>query len=788
MQKNNNLRKYLDKEKVLIDEIKYNVAKDPFITLEYIPEEFGLGKNLIKFKVNNYNLIPNSTIQFETIDINGTVIYNEALKYKEQTSRFVSVYIDESISNGEGKLIILLKSKIYPNGVVIDPNINNSYIHNTRYTIPIYVNKLVENKSKIVFKEDPTINITEKIILTNKIYPESQSINITNSGSVEYNLTSNSNPYIIASGFDFNSNMKDSYIVINEIYNSEPQINNYTFRSGSFKIEKIVNNNVLKLESPILIYNQNNQGIKLNKFNTVSHSIEYKTYSGSDIPKYQSFLELDINNISPATGKIDKVNVYYNNIYNSNNEYKLLSSLNVNTKNILYDRTDNNLKNEIGSISSQVKLDKYFEKEYIGIQTPNSASIVYDNDTLLDSMYFNYVNSQSDNQLNVIKLKNDYNIQFKKGSYKIQLDLVGKTDSNNSGQPNLKILLSGSIFKTNVDLNYNSLLVADIIQKENFKNYDTLEYDFDVNSDGSGSLKFVYNKGNFYISNIKIFSKYESYTNPNHTIQHIPLNLNSRFDDLKFKFEFLNKYGDKSDTIIEKILYNYTGSNSYIEGNDNHLYGKMTLSNTVDKGLAVVGDREGGYIKSNLLYQDTGSNTPSGSGLLIFDFTSGSKNEFVSNDTTIDNNAGLDLFASNGDYLIYRAYGDVAGIKLQATGIPRIKYYVGQGVSQESSGTDPGSSGHSSQLLNCGLYNFFELNYTASVLLNLISVNNYENYSFIIKNHSTGSILINIPPSASYYVSDVPVIGIDSGSFIKLSMIQTPFKRIWQQGSMLNYI
>jgi len=53
----------------------------------------------------------------------------------------------------------------------------------------------------------------------------------------------------------------------------------------------------------------------------------------------------------------------------------------------------------------------------------------------------------------------------------------------------------------------------------------------------------------------------------------------------------------------------------------------------------------------------------------MFDFLSGSRNDVTFQDSTIDNNVGFDLYADNGEYLRFRAYGLDAGLRLNSADI-----------------------------------------------------------------------------------------------------------------------
>lgn len=778
------LRKNLDKENVLIDELKITTYSDSYLTLETIPEEFGLGDNLVKFKANNFSLVPNTIIVFECIDNNRNPVSLKVLKTKSNASRYISINIDDTISNGQGNLIVCFTARTYPNGVLIDSSLYKDRNFNVRYTYPIYINKNIETDSEIYFDTEPNIEVTEVIAPSIKSYPENI-ISVSKTGSLDYELSPINNiPYIFTnSEFEFTSEMIDSDIIISSIINQQPDVPS-SYSETTTKIIDIKDKYTAILDKPItrrLKYRPVDDNIK--KFTTNDFQINYKIFSSSiEMPKSQSYVKFESDDIKPGTGKIDKLNVYVNSSTSADYNYKLVSSLPILNSSLLYDSTINDLRNDIGLLSSQTKIDTYFEKEYIGTQSSNLNLIKYDKSNLFNSMYMYYSGSQPSGQIQSIKLKDTYKMNFKPGKYTLEFKLQGITDEINIGSPSIAILLSGSSFKNeqrNIN-NYDGYLIDEINQSEELRYYGKLKYDFNVINSGSGVIKFINKKGTFFISDITVKSSIVAGSNPTYTRQYIPIDLNSRYDDLDFKFEFVNKNGDVSPTTITKKVADYIGSNTYISGDDNQLYGKMMLSNDPGKGLIISGDREGGFIQSQ--------NAETGSGINIFDFTSGSKYNYNYSGSNIDNNIGMDLFADNGDYITYRGYGTASGVFIESDSIPKIKPYVGVGVSQESAGSSPDVTSESQTLLNCDVYNLFELNYKSNKVINLIEVKPYSNYKFIMKNHSTSSININFVPSASYNVAENAVIQIQSGSFVTIDMFQTRFKRIWTKSNDLYYI
>jgi hypothetical protein len=762
--------KNLDKIKVLVDELKITNASDTYLTLEYIPEQFGIGKNLIKFRVSNFNLVPNSYIDFEAFDNNNTPIKINYLKTKSNFSRYISLEITDEISNGQGLLIVVLKAKNYPNGVIIDPKINNTFEYNVRYKYPIYINKYIETESDVYFDEEPNIEIKEIIAPNYKSYPEDLIRSNTITGSIFYKIDSDNVPYIYCNGFEINKDIiNNGYLTINDITGSYDKSKYYFDYSSSLynniPINKILNKTNFTINKPILLSNFNNLNeFKLDSFNG-NATITYDTFTNIAQPISQSYLNLDITNLEPKTGKVDSFDLYYKADSLTDSNYRYITTQEIKNSNLLIDKNSNKLDNSIGNIYSQEIIDTYYEIEYYNNLTPPTASIIYNDNILFNSFVLNYPYTQTNNQYYSIKTKDQYSMSFSRGNYSIEFDLIGQQSNDSPGNPNLICLISGSAFLN--DINYNGKVVFNFNQTLKYRNYGRIKFNFNSDDNGFGILKFLYKRGNFYISNIEIKSNVNRGSNPKSTNINVPLNLDCRFEDVNFKIDFNDTKNKKSNVEINKQLKNYIGSNTYINGDDNQLYGKMRLSNDPSKGIEISGDREGGFLKSNLLYQNTGSLTPSGSGFILFDYTSGSKYNLETNDNSINNNVGFDLFAENGDYLIYRGYGSSSGIFFNSKDIPTITNATG--------GTPL-----SIPFLNGDLGTFFDLQFTSSINLNVFNLKLYNVYYALIKNNNSTPISINLPLSSSYDIYNQTGWTISSGSYREFSVMRTINKRIWQ--------
>ena len=114
-----------------------------------------------------------------------------------------------------------------------------------------------------------------------------------------------------------------------------------------------------------------------------------------------------------------------------------------------------------------------------------------------------------------------------------------------------------------------------------------LSISFTPSKDTNGHLVFVVpaDKGDWYISNIKIEGATDYGFTPNHTFVEAPIQTPQADDILDFKFEFYNANGEIANITLVTQSIDFAGSNLYISGNNNQLSGSVTIGN----GLVLTG-------------------------------------------------------------------------------------------------------------------------------------------------------------------------------------------------------
>jgi hypothetical protein len=682
MQESKIIQKNLSNLKVLIDEIKTSKNPDPYITLETIPDEFGIGKNLVKFKLNSNFLLENSTIDFEAFDRKNERISIEKLSPKDNFFTHITLNIENFHSKGGAVLIVVFSAKRYPNGVLIDNNNLNQY--NSRYTYPIYINTDIDNKSEIYFETQPTVSISEVKVTEHNYYdgPPNKSVYSGGVRALQYVYNINS-PYVTTNFDIVNYNRRienNGTITFNTITTTE-NINGYKFIPITIKIKEIVNSRTVLLEKPVALPgNTIFDNLLISTFQSTNFSLEhYNTLTGSYFNS-QSYARIEINDFNPKSGNIKYINIKAKPLHDNTKELEVYSTYRLNETNLLVDKTINYPDNSIGTFDSLDKINTYYTTKPVNYLNPQfnnftvTSSLAFNNSVKYNTMYLEYGLSASgvhNYDYFELSLKPNYAMQFVAGEYVLQFDYVGTNENYFNAPPNLKVLMSGSAFKS--DVGFDGKIIGEINQSDRFLNYGKVSYDFTCYRKGTGILKFLYYTGTGYIRDIKVLPKFNANIVSNYTIMDVPLKLKNINEDILFNLEFVNYQGLVSNTTISGILKSYKGSGTVLKTKENLLYGEMSLSSIMNSGITIGGDKKGSYIMSSNI--NTRNYKNSGSGFIIFDFL-GSSGDDIKNrtfiDQTIPQNVGIDIYATNGNYLRFRESGSRSGIDIDSNAIVKL--------------------------------------------------------------------------------------------------------------------
>ena len=153
----------------LLVEFTDNSATSPaFFDIVEFPKKFTAGKNLIKLRANPTNLVPESNIQFEILDSNGTPLYYEFVDYLEDdNSRVIAIYVYRDTPPGLGTVYFAARARNIPQLNQFDIPSDGVSINmpNIKWERSLPISPTSRNSTEIIFTSGslPEVNIRETI-------------------------------------------------------------------------------------------------------------------------------------------------------------------------------------------------------------------------------------------------------------------------------------------------------------------------------------------------------------------------------------------------------------------------------------------------------------------------------------------------------------------------------------------------------------------------------------------------------------------------------------------------
>lgn len=552
-----------------------------FFNFSLFPIKFTAGKNLIKIQSNPRQMLVDSNVYLEFIDSNGEPLYHEVLDdIAPDKSRYIVLYVYPDTPEGEVRFTALGTAKKLKTGQLL-----NTDKPNIKYRKKIPIDFREENKSLIVFKDSdkPIVSVSERIIPYQSKDYDNQFAVTSSTGNVSYN-----NKIITANGFEFRDEMIGQSILIPDANDLYPPNNsfNQTDVTHSAVITKIFNANQALVDRDYIVTGSDRfQRHTYKTFSNSNYEIFY-TETGSNVssPSIKSYLYTEFSNLEPNAGDIKRIKAFYKYSGQTNNQYKFLDDLEVQSTNLLIDSSSNEITKDIGKFTTSSIIDNYYQIRYTNIDY--SVSMSLNTSSLFNSIetVYNQPISSSDS----FAIYPDTNINFKSNKlYNLDLKLYGQTDSSHPGQPLLEIYMSGSSF-VNSDGGRFGKLVKRITDKD-INNFGPKSYEFTPDTDGTGNVIFKILSGKWFISDIQIKSNFYTGFTPHQVVGIFPTPTDYRYDYVDFKFEYYNVDGLASNIYTEKSDILISGSNTYIQGDDNLLSGSLTLGGSINQGIELIG-------------------------------------------------------------------------------------------------------------------------------------------------------------------------------------------------------
>jgi hypothetical protein len=718
------------------------------------PKILTAGRNLFKLKGHPENLNVGSFVNIEILDSNGNPIYHEILDYiEEDKSRVVAIYIYDHTPPGDALITIVGTAKtIEGQQVPIDWKDQI----NVKWEKFVTVNPTLQNNSEIIYvsKRDPErlfeeiqvpqIQVTEQIITyLDREYIDGSQFKTYDTGSVTYSF-SNNTAIITLTGGVFNQDMEGGTFTCTSPINAKPKPLDATGTGGTktintsdkaapstganptktivpkeesptgeatiefvpitrtytSKIKKVLSATTIELETPYQVsFVGSNATHTYTSFESSSYTISYEgdpEYIST--PNSESFANIVINDLEPATGDTTYINVYYKSKGAPAGDYNFLNEVEVGYTELLVDSSSLNPDTRIGRIKSQNTIDNYWEASYYeGTTIAGTPTLTFETSSIINAISVGRISGKSlDSINNVTVLQNkDAYTETRIGAqtrHKITFDAYSQKNSNDTKYPVMHVYLSGSAFDFDSGDIYNQNYpkrfgkrIATLRAIGNTQKFYEQEYEPVSDNSGSASILFVIETGDWSVSNIRMQTNNDAGYTPNTFAFRTQMPKTHKIgNQLDFKFEYYtaNKQRSKQVTFVE-ATQNWEGGNLYIDGGSNLLTGSVYIGNAIGSGIELAGVASG-YIRSLGYNGYLAATQGSGSGFIIYsgssDLTLGSVSDGTIQSYT---GIGLELVSPNDtSHLIFQTKnGGLLDIKTE-------KFFIGTTGSQFISGSD----------------------------------------------------------------------------------------------------
>ena len=557
-----------------------------------IPDILPKGKS--HFLIYGSDLLKQETeLNIEILDSVGNVVYTEIPFYLESNSRAVSIWVySDDIEPGLGKITIL--------GELKDPPKEWKNYYNVKWTKEILIDPNLDNTLPIKFVSHPKYTIKEIFKFNKNFDPTSLDPIIFNSGSISATregslknglywskavseipdpLDSDDRVYVNLSGSTFTYNLVGGTVYVDSPDYVFPFSASWDLNTPYTGTIKYLNNFAEAIVSPDpYVQSKANDLYYPVNFNNSSYRIEYmKQVTGSKSQQSSSFFEIDFNNLTTFSGKVETAKVWKLSKTNFD-QYTYMGDFSLDSNNMLVGE-NNTLLNPIGEFYNLEDIQSNWVTESFDNNYPN-PDYEYNTTHVFGS----------------VKLYNSKNYKFypnlsmsfrKNNNYLISARIATKISASEDSK--LEIYASGSAF---IDINSGNLgKIVTTLTASTDTLYEYQKFMFSADTEASGNVSFVVRSGEWYLSDIYVYPFNDDGFNPDSTKIYIPNLSQKRNEAVSFFIQYLNSNGQiasvKNQLPTDAIFV--SGSPTFIEGEYNVLSGSLIVGNPEHGGIEIAG-------------------------------------------------------------------------------------------------------------------------------------------------------------------------------------------------------
>jgi hypothetical protein len=347
----------------------------------------------------------------------------------------------------------------------------------------------------------------------------------------------------------------------------------------------------------------------------------------SETEQSQSFAEIVLSNIEPATGDVHKIQTLYK-PSGQFGDFIDAGSVEVEQVEILEDVTSYEsiqsigmVYNRIGFFTSLDDFNTYWETTNGSVTPEVALAPAHKSDVLLDGIELT-PDSDFDsisNRFGYLHLKSDYHpVAYENTRYELTLNATAEDTTStdpNIKYPRLDVYISGSSNTIETNSEYiNQYQISNLDIPENEFNLGTRISTIELTPGQSfdeipillyfKNLKeqdidvyLVVRRGKWAVSNLSLKSDKQTGFSPNYT--RINTRIPSEFLEtpLTFKFRYFDIHNNKAQAETSVYPVTFYGDNVIIGGNNNLITGSVYIGNTIGSGIELAGVNSG-FIRS----------------------------------------------------------------------------------------------------------------------------------------------------------------------------------------------
>ncbi len=545
-------------------------------------------------------LVNDTEVLIELLDVNGDPIFLTTVRnFAEGRARFVSIEVYANTPPGAATLTILGEAATFADGSEI-PDVWKG-VFNVKFQKSMTVDTLRTNDSKIRVFQTPTLVVSEVLTPFRKVVTSSLQV-VPGSGSAASNTaiinTSNTVPnlYTVSTpDTPVSKSMEGGSFTASLDAGSAPGVASGTVFTAS--IVKVFNDSTFEVQPAL----RSDDGSRFSPFrNLTNYTISFQEESDfSNTELTRSFANVELAKLKTFSGDIARTKFFVRS-EDSEGDFEIVADIRLESLELTQTSSANfGPKTRLGNFFTQSIIDDFWVGGTVtqSSQPPYTISPVTLNRNtvnLIDSMQISSPDLRLEQSGSDVGPRffmaltgsaftgggtaNDVTLDFIKGlEYSFAADVLCKK-INDSFAGKMDVYLSGSAFPSTSSL---GTLIASydspVGQIQTLSTRDASITNFIASSDGTAKLFLVVHQGDWFVSDLSVFSSVETGFNPDCASFLIPV-FGKRFERLQFKAQLFDPNNNEFPEEILSDFVFFDGGNVIFKGSDNRIEGTLTIA------------------------------------------------------------------------------------------------------------------------------------------------------------------------------------------------------------------